>query len=120
VQQIQEKAVTSSAPSGTVAFDWSTGDIFYITSVGGNFTANITNLPTTAARAYSIVFILQQTGTPGIINALQINGTGVTIRWLGGSAPTATASRIETISFALYYDGPTSTWYPLGQLASFA
>jgi hypothetical protein len=119
VQQIQEKAVASTGPTGTVVFDWSAGDIFYVASVGGNFTANITNLPTTPTpSAYSVVFILQQTGTPGYINTLRINGAEVTIKWLGGSAPTPTASRTEIISFALYYD--SATWLPLGQLASFA
>ena len=117
VQQIQEKVVTAAYAS-SMTFDWSAGDIFYVSGVTGNISATITNLPTAATGAYSIVFILQQGGTAGYINLITIGLASPTIKWLGGSAPTPTASRVEVVSFALYYD--STTWLPLGQLASFA
>ena len=117
VQQIQEKIVTA-AYAASMIFDWSAGDIFYVSTVTGNISATITNLPTDVTGAYSIVFILQQGATAGYINSLTIGGTSYTIKWLGGSAPTPTINRVEVLSFALYYN--SSTWLPLGQLASFA
>ena len=117
MQQIQQKTNASSAPSGTVTYDWSTGDIFYITTMSANWTANITNLPTTANRSYGIVFFLVQGGTGYYINTLQINSAQVTVVWAGATVPTPTASRTEIESFTLYYSG--SAWTALGTYTSF-
>jgi len=118
VQQIQETLNTIASPgSGTVVADWSTGDIWYVTSLTANFTINLTNLPTTANKSYSVVFTLVQGATPYYISALQIAGVAQTIKWPGASAPTATASRVETQTFTLMYTG--SAWTVLGQLTSF-
>jgi hypothetical protein len=118
VQQIQETLNTIASPgSGTVVADWSTGDIWYVTSMTANFTINLTNLPTVANKSYSVVFTLVQGATPYYISALQIAGVAQTIKWPGASAPTATASRVETETFRLMYTG--SAWTVLGQLTSF-
>jgi sugar lactone lactonase YvrE len=118
IQQIQETLNTIASPgSGTVVADWSTGDIWYVTSMTANFTINLTNLPTTANKSYSVVFTLVQGATPYYISALQIAGVAQTIKWPGASAPTATASRVETETFTLMYTG--SAWTVLGQLTSF-
>ena len=118
VQQIQETLNTIASPgSGTVVANWSTGDIWYVTSMTANFTINLTNLPTTANKSYSVVFALVQGSTPYYISALQIAGVAQTIKWPGASAPTPTASRVETESFTLMYTG--AAWTVLGQLTSF-
>jgi hypothetical protein len=118
IQQIQETLNTIASPgSGTVAADWSTGDIWYVTSMSANFTINLTNLPTTANKSYSVVFALVQGSTPYYISALQIAGVAQTIKWPGASAPTPTASRVETETFTLMYTG--AAWTVLGQLTSF-
>jgi hypothetical protein len=118
VQQIQETLNTIASPgSGTVVADWSTGAIWYVTSMTANFTINLTNLPTTANKSYSVIFTLVQGATPYYISALQIAGVAQTIKWPGASAPTATASRVETETFTLMYTG--SAWTVLGQLTSF-
>jgi sugar lactone lactonase YvrE len=118
VQQIQETLNTIASPgSGTVVADWSLGDIWYVTSMTANFTINLTNMPITANKSYSVVFTLVQGATPYYISALQIAGVEKTIKWPGASAPTATASRVETETFTLMYTG--SAWTVLGQLTSF-
>ena len=61
--------------------------------------------------------MLDQQGTPGYIDALEIQGNANTILWAGASPPTATASRTEVESFTLYYSG--SDWVSLGQYSSF-
>jgi hypothetical protein len=120
VRQVQEKGQSSSAPSGTVSYDWSSGSIFFVTGVNtATWIANIINLPTTTSSSYSVVFILTQGATPGYINSLRVN-TSITptLRWLGGSVPVPLTSRIEILSFALYtVDG--TTWSAFGQLASY-
>jgi hypothetical protein len=117
VQQIQDTTAGSSGPAGTVDYDWTQGDVFYVTSISGNWTANITHLPTTANKTYGLVFMLDQQAMPGYIDALEIQGTPNTILWAGASAPTATAFRTEVESFTLYYSG--SNWVTLGQYSSF-
>jgi hypothetical protein len=117
VQQIQEKIVPVVYSSSPTTINWNNGAIYRVTSLATNFTANITNLPTTADKAYVVTFILIQGGTPYFINALQIAGSSTTIRWPGGTVPTATANRHEIQAFTLVYTG--SAWSAYGQLTSF-
>jgi hypothetical protein len=116
VQQVQSKANASSGPSGTVNYDWSTGDVFYISSMSVDWTANITNLPTIANKTYGVVFILVQGATPYIINGFEIGGTAQTVLIPGAFTPTA--NNTEIVSFTLYYSG--SVWTVLAQHTSFA
>jgi len=102
----------------TIHLVFLTGDVFYITSMSGNWTADITDLPTTTSRSYGIVFILEQGNTPYYINELKIGGTSNTILWPDATAPTPTASRTEVESFTLYYS-VSSNWTVLGQYSSF-
>ena len=117
IQEVQETVNTVSAPSATQAFDWTLGSVFYVSSMSANFTANITNLPTTANRLYVVTFVLVQGATPYFINALQVGGTSVTIRWASATTPTATANRTEFETIALYYSG--TTWFAFGQFSSY-
>lgn len=118
VQQTQETVNTVSAPTTPQDFDWTTGSIFYVSSMSANFTANITNLPTTANKLYVITFILaQDPSSPYLIDALQVAGTSVTINWSGATVPTPTAGRSEFETIALYYSG--SAWSAYGQFSSF-
>ena len=116
VQEVQE-TVVAAVPTTPYTIDWTSGAIHYLTTIPSNLTANITNLPTTANRNYVISVYLVQGGTPYFVNVLQIAGSAVTIKWAGGSAPTATASRVEIQTFSLYYSG--SAWTALSQLSSF-
>jgi len=117
LQQIQEIGQTKTGATGTVAHDWTTGNIFYHSTMVANFTANITNVPTTADRAYTTTLILKQGPTGYYANALQVNNSTVSILWPNGTGPTGTAARTEIESFTLYYTA--STWTAFGQLTSF-
>jgi hypothetical protein len=116
IQEVQE-TVIAAVPTTPYTINWLLGAIHYLTTIPSNLTANITNLPTTSNRNYVISIYLVQGATPYYVNALQIEGVSTTIRWAGGSAPTATASRIEVQTFSLYYSG--SAWTALSQLSSF-
>lgn len=118
IQQIQKTLNTIANPgSGTVVANWSTGDVWYVTSLTANFTINLTTLPTTQNKSYLVDFMLVQGATPYYISALQIAGAAQTIKWSGGSAPTPTANRVERETFTLLYTG--SAWTVMGQLTSF-
>ena len=117
-QQIQEVVIAAPSPGTAYTANWANGDIFYMTSLSGNMTVNITNLPTTANRNYTVVFYLVQGGTGYYINTLQIAGTGVTIRFPSATAPTPTINVVTTQTFMLYYSG--STWTALSIFTNFA
>ena len=116
IQEVQE-LVVAAVPTTPYTLDWLSGAIHYLTTIPSNLTVNITNLPTTANRNYVVSIYLVQGATPYFVNVLQIAGSATTIRWSGGSAPTATASRVEVQTFSLYYSG--SAWTALSQLSSF-
>jgi hypothetical protein len=116
VQEVQE-TVIAAVPTTPYTIDWTLGAIHYLTSIPSNLTVNITNLPTTSNRNYVVSVYLVQGVTPYFMNVLQIAGSATTIKWSGGSAPTATASRVEIQTFSLYYSG--AAWTALSQLSSF-
>jgi hypothetical protein len=118
VQQIQETTIISTAPSSTIDYSWEDGDVFYVDTITSSWTANITNLPTTANKTYGLVFILQQGSSPGYINSLQIGGYSIAILWAGATIPTPTAYRTEVESFTLYC-AEGAAWTVLGQYSSF-
>ena len=117
-QQITEKLNPLSGASGTVAHDYTTGTIFYHTSIGANFTVNLTNTPSTAARSITITLLLIQGGTPFIPNGFQINGSGVSIQWPGGVTPSGRANKVDIATFILLNPSGSFT-YVLGQYGSF-
>jgi hypothetical protein len=117
VQQIQEIGQTKTGATGVVTHDWTTCNIFYHSAMAANFTANITNVPTTSDRAYTTTLILKQGAIGYLANALQINSVPTTILWANGTGPTGTANKTEIESFTLYYTA--STWTAFGQLTSF-
>jgi hypothetical protein len=118
LQQSTEIIDTKTAATGTVAHDFSTSAIWYHTSITANFTANFTNVPTTANRASTVVLVLNQGGTARLPNAIQVNGAGVTINWQEATPPTPNANQIDVVSFTLLRVG--STWIALGSLTTYA
>ena len=98
--------------TGVVAHDFATNAIFDHTSIAANFTANITNVPTTSDRALNVVLVLRQGATPYVPNAVQIDGVAQTINWVETLAPTGNANSIDVITFSLLRVG--TTWTVLG------
>jgi len=118
VQQIQEKVNIVPSPGvGPVNYDWTTGDIFNVSGMTANYTANIINIPTTPNKNYVIVFYLTQGSSAYYINALTIGGVSTTIRWAGGFMPTPAPNRFEVQSFTLFYSN--SAWTVLSQYTTF-
>jgi hypothetical protein len=84
-------------------------------SLTGNLTVNVTNpIVGVTAGIYTITIVLTQSTTGRIPSVLQIGGTGQTIKWQGGTAPTGTSvsGKIDLFSFILLWDG--SAWTVFG------
>jgi len=121
LQQSTEILNTKSFASGTVTHDFSTGSIWYHTSVSANFTANFTNIPTTDNRTTVVTLILSHGPNIAYIpNAVQINSSSVTINWLGGEQPSGTPNGHDIVSFTLIrVSVPFGAWVVLGSLSSY-
>lgn len=105
--------VELTGASGTVTHDFEAGNNFFHTSISGNFKANITNLPTTNNRIYSINLILVQGGNPYYASQIAINSVDENIEWGGYVLPSPQANRteVQTIQLIRYNNIWTVTSY---------
>jgi hypothetical protein len=117
LQQTSEVLNTKTTATGTVVHDFLEGAIWVHSSISANFTANFTNVPTTNNRTINVVLVLIQGATARIPNAVQIAGSGQTILWQGGTAPTGNANKRDIVSFTLLRTG--SAWTVLGSLSTY-
>jgi hypothetical protein len=113
--EISEITQTLTNATGTVAHDFSGGGIFYHTTPAANWTANFTNVPTTANRTINVVLILVQGSSASLPIDVSINGATQTINWL--TIPTGSANKIDLVSFTLIRTG--SAWTVLGSLSTY-
>ena len=121
-------SVSASAPSSTTNFDVNTGAVQYLTSnTTVNWTLNFrfssgTSLATAMAVGDSISCTLLVTNSTTAYRptAFQIDGSSVTPKWQGGSAPTAgNASSIDAYNFVIIKTAATPTYTVLASQAQF-
>jgi hypothetical protein len=115
IQQTAEKITNgATAFTGTINFDVITQPIFRATSnASGNWTLNIRGDSSNSldsimdtGESITIVTIIPQGGTAYYNSAVQIDGSGVTPKWQGGSAPTAgNASSDDIYSYTIVKTG---------------
>ena len=105
IEEVYEKVTTDSSTTGTLTFDTSAQGVYYLTA---NQTANRTinfssvngNLNT--GQSLTCAVLCTQGSTPYYLNAYQVDGSSVTPKWQGGSAPSAgNASGIDSYSFTI-------------------
>jgi hypothetical protein len=116
IQEMREQIVDVTLASNVGTLDWTTGNIYYIaTAPTGNMTFNVTNLPTTSAKAMTINVIVTQGSTGYIPTTFQIAGTNQTIRWAAGITPVGTpsANKLDIFTFTLLRTS-VNTWIVLG------
>jgi hypothetical protein len=104
VQELREQVVDVTLSSNAGTLDWTAGNIYYVaTAPTGNMTFNATNVPTDNSKIMTINVFVTQGSTGYIPGTFQIGGSSQTIRWAGGSAPTATSSagKIDVFSFTM-------------------
>ena len=111
--------VSATAATGTIAFDLVTqGVLYYTTNASGNFTLNFrgnsgTTLNSLMAVGDSVSAVFMNTNgtTAYYASAFQIDGSAVTPKWSGGSAPSSgNASAIDAYSFTIIKTAATPTY----------
>jgi hypothetical protein len=109
-ETVEKAAISGSALTGTVAFNWLDGAVAYVTAnAAGNWTLNVrgdgsTTLNSVLATNDSITLVVMATqgSTAYYQSAMQIDGNSVTPKWAGGTAPTAgNASSIDVYTFTI-------------------
>ena len=106
--------------AGGVTFDCDLANngVFYADGAAGNFTVNITNVPTDNFRATSIAVVVVQGGaSSGLPTSLEIGGVSQTINWESGITPTSATSVTQIVSFTLIRYA--STWNVIGSMTSY-
>jgi hypothetical protein len=111
ITTIQEPTtVSATAATGTINFDCLTQAILYYTSnASANWTVNLRgsgsvtlNSMMAANTSVSVSFLVTQGSTAYYNNAVTIDGTSVTPKWQGGTAPTAgNASSIDAYTYEI-------------------
>jgi hypothetical protein len=114
VNALEGVTVSATAATGTINYDVTTQSIlFYTSNASANWTVNFrgssgTSLNTAMATGESItVVFLVTNGTTAYYNsAITIDGTSVTPKWQGGSAPTVgNASSVDAYSYSIVKTG---------------
>ena len=115
IQSVAEKVTTeATAATGTINYDVLTQAVWNFTSdAAANWTLNIRgdgsntldNIMDTG-ESVTIAHIVKNGGTPYYNSAVQIDGSGVTPEWQGGSAPSAgNASSLDVYSYTIIKTG---------------
>jgi hypothetical protein len=109
--------IAATAPTGTANFDVSTQSILYYTSnASANWTLNIRssssvtlNSIMTTGQSVTITLLVTQGGTAYYNSAVTVDGTSVTPKWSGGSAPSAgNANGVDVYTYTLIKTGSGS------------
>ncbi len=115
VSETTEVLNSGTISSNVFTADFSSGGVFYVTTAPtANFTINVTNLPTTDNRVTVVSVFVIQGATGYIPNALQIGGAAQTIKWSGGTAPTATSGVGKVDNFTFTFIRRGASWEALG------
>lgn len=120
--------IVASAPPTTTNFYLNNGAVqYYTTAASANFTLNFAfsslatlNSALSSGNSMSATLLVTNGATAYYPTAFQIDGVAVTVKWLGGSAPTAgNSNAIDAYTFAIIKTG-VSTYVVLGSQAKFA
>ena len=111
---IETATISATAATGTINYDITTQSVlYYTTNASGNFTVNFrgssgTSLDTLMAtgESMSVTFLVTQGATAYYNSAVQVDGSSVTPKWQGGSAPTSgNASSIDSYTYVIIKTG---------------
>lgn len=121
--------VSATAATGTVNFDAVTqGVLYYTSNASANFTLNIRGNSSTTLNsmlavgdAITLVFLNTNGATAYYPNVIQVDGTTVTPKWQGGTAPSGgNASAIDSYSITVIKTAATPTYTVLASVVKFA
>jgi hypothetical protein len=125
---IETATISATAATGTINFDITTQSVlYYTTNASANWTVNFrgssgTSLDTLMAtgESMSVTFLVTNGATAYYNSAVQVDGSSVTPKWQGGSAPTSgNASSIDSYTYVIIKTG-TATFTVLAAQTKFA
>lgn len=129
ITEIRETAtVSATAATGTINYDALTQVVlYYTTNASGNFTINFRGSGTvtldslmSTGQSLSATFLVTNGGTAYYNSALQVDGSSVTPKWQGGTAPTSgNASSIDAYTYVIIKTG-SATFTVLASQTKFA
>jgi len=111
---IETATVSATAATGTINYDITTQSVLYYTSnASANWTVNFrgssgTSLDTimSTGESMSVTFLVTNGSTAYYNSAVQVDGSSVTPKWQGGSAPTSgNASSIDSYTYVIIKTG---------------
>jgi hypothetical protein len=109
--------ISATAATGTVNFDVSTQSILYYTSnASANWTLNIRGSSSVAlnsimstGQSVTVTHLVTQGGTAYYNSAVTVDGTSVTPKWSGGTAPSAgNTNSVDVYTYTLIKTGSGS------------
>jgi hypothetical protein len=125
---LENATVSATAATGTINYDITTQSVlYYTTNASGNFTVNFrgssgTTLDTimSTGESLSASFLVTNGSTAYYNSAVTIDGTSVTPKWQGGTAPTSgNASSIDSYTYVIIKTG-SATFTVLASVTKFA
>ena len=130
LQQVIERAtVSATAATGTIAYDALTQAVlFYTSNASANWTLNLRGSGTVSMNtllavgdSMTLTFMVTQGTTAYYASAHQIDGSSVTPKWQGGTAPAAgNASSIDIYTYVIIKTAATPTYTVLASQTKFA
>jgi hypothetical protein len=120
--------IAATAATGTIDYDVTTQSVlFYTTDASGNWTLNLrgssgTSLDTLMAtgESLSVTFLVTQGASAYYNSAVTIDGSSVTPKWQGGTAPTSgNASSVDCYTYVIQKTG-AATYVVLASQTQFA
>ena len=128
LEEVLEKSnVTASAMGANVNFDVLDCAVVYYTAnstanstlnIRGNSTVSLNTVMSTN-QTMTIVFSVTNNSSAFRVANVQIDGTTITPKWSGGSAPTASANSIDSYAFSIIKTG-SAAYTVLGSKTQFA
>ena len=120
--------ISATAATGTINFDAATqGVLYYTTNASANWTLNVRGNSgatldsiLTTGDSITVAFLVAQGATAYYQSAFQIDGSAVTPKWQGGTAPAAgNVSSIDSYVFTIIKTG-SAAFTVLGSQTKFA
>ena len=120
--------VSATAATGTVNFDVATQSVIYYTAnASANWTLNVRGNSTTTlnsimstGQSVTVAFLVTQGGTAYYQSAFQIDGSSVTPKWQGGTAPTSGNTSSVDIYVVVIFKTGSATFTAFASQTKFA
>tara|TARA_B100000029_G_scaffold513774_1_gene614378 strand:+ start:624 stop:1493 length:870 start_codon:yes stop_codon:yes gene_type:complete len=101
-----KEGITYYNTTGGITHNWNNNNTIWLTKEGGgNFTLNLTNVPTGEGLGLGFTIVIEDQGGTGIPTTFQIDGVTHDVQWAGGSQPSH-SNKYCVVSFAIIDKSP--------------